>query len=101
MIISYLSNYSNIVLVIIVKEYSILEIQDMMDKGQLTSTQLVEMYLQRIQEIDKNGPKLNSVIELNPDVLEIAKSLDEERAQNGKRGMLHGIPVMLKDNINI
>ncbi len=85
---------------IIVKEYSILEIQDLMDNGQLTSTRLVEMYLKRIQEIDKSGPKLNSVIELNPDALDIAKSLDVERAQKGKRGLLHGIPVMLKDNIN-
>src|SRR5436309_2102687 len=57
------------------------------------------MYLARIEAIDRNGPRLNSVIELNPDALAIAADLDRERASKGARGPLHGIPVLLKDNI--
>jgi len=82
------------------KEYSITEIQDLMKKGKLTAKKLVEMYLNRINELDKNGPKLNSVIEINPEVMSIAESLDEERKNNKVRSSLHGIPVIIKDNIN-
>jgi len=82
------------------KETSIIELQELMDKGQLTAKKLVENYLDRIEEIDVNGPVLNAVIELNPDAFLIAEELDNERKQKGRRSLLHGIPVMLKDNIN-
>lgn len=60
---------------------------------------LAEMYLKRIDEIDRSRPKLNSVIEVNPDALEIAEQLDRERREKGPRGPMHGIPVLIKDNI--
>ena len=82
------------------KEYSIIELQELMDKGQLTAKKLVENYLDRIENIDVNGPKLNAIIELNPDAFLIAEELDAERIEKGKRSLLHGIPIMLKDNIN-
>ncbi|MBD8530461.1 MULTISPECIES: amidase [unclassified Massilia] len=70
-----------------------------MAAGQLSSQQLVKRYLARIAAVDKAGPRLNSVIELNPDALTIAAELDRERAAGKLRGPLHGIPVLLKDNI--
>ena len=70
-----------------------------MAAGRLSSQQLVERYLVRIAAVDKAGPRLNSVIELNPDALGIAAELDRERAAGKPRGPLHGIPVLLKDNI--
>jgi amidase len=70
-----------------------------MRAGKLTSHALVSQYLARIAAIDKAGPKLHSVIELNPDALKIADDLDRERAAGKVRGPLHGIPVLLKDNI--
>jgi len=73
------------------------EIQTLMDNGQLTSVDLVVYYLERIQRYDVD--KLNSVLELNPEVLEIAQALDDERAAGSVRGPMHGIPVLLKDNI--
>jgi amidase len=73
------------------------ELQALMDGGELTSVDLVVYYLERIQRYDVD--KLNSVLELNPDVLEIAQALDEERAAGSVRGPMHGIPVLLKDNI--
>lgn len=73
------------------------ELQALMDNGELTSVDLVVYYLERIQRYDVD--KLNSVLELNPDALEIAQALDEERAAGNVRGPLHGIPVLLKDNI--
>ncbi len=81
-------------------EAGISQIGTALDKGELTCTQVVQLYLDRIQQIDKNGPALNSVIELNPDAIQIAKALDEELAADKKRGPLHGIPIMLKDNID-
>jgi amidase len=80
------------------EDASIIELQEAMDKGTITSRKLVEMYLKRIEEIDRNGPTLNSVIEINPDALEIADKLDKERRVKGARGKLHGIPILLKDN---
>ncbi|MCA9907000.1 MAG: amidase, partial [Anaerolineae bacterium] len=68
-----------------------------MNSGELTSVDLVVYYLDRIQRYDVD--KLNSVLELNPEVLAIAQALDEERAAGSARGPLHGIPVLLKDNI--
>jgi amidase len=75
------------------------EQQAAMQAGKLTSHALVSQYLARIAAIDKAGPRLHAVIELNPDALSIATSLDRERAAGKVRGPLHGIPVLLKDNI--
>lgn len=70
-----------------------------MAAGELTALQIVELYLERIDRLDRHGPTLSSIIEINPDVRAIARSLDEERAAKGPRGPLHGIPILLKDNI--
>lgn len=88
-----------------VKEFELDEItmdgvQKAFQSGQYTSHSLTEKYLARIHEIDKSGPMLNSVIELNPDALQIADALDQERKAKGARGPLHGIPVLIKDNID-
>src|SRR5438105_13914791 len=82
------------------EEATISDLQARLKSGEITTRFLTEAYLRRIQEIDKNGPTLNSVIELNPDALSIAESLDKERKQKGARGPLHGIPVLIKDNID-
>jgi len=82
-----------------VVEASIADLQAAMSSGKITSRELVALYLARIKAIDKAGPKINSVIEVNPDALAIAESLDKERVQSGARGPLHGIPVLIKDNI--
>ncbi len=71
-----------------------------MKSGELSAHSLTQAYLERINEIDKNGPKLNSVIEVNPDALSIADGLDQEPKQKGPRGPMHGIPVLIKDNID-
>jgi len=68
--------------------------------GTLTSEQLVQMYLKRIEAFDEQGPKINSVIALNPKALELARTLDSERKSKGPRSPLHGIPVVLKDNFD-
>ncbi|KTD85119.1 amidase family protein [Paenibacillus etheri] len=81
-------------------EATIPEIQAALEAGEITSKQLVLMYYERIADHDKNGLTINSVLEINPDALFIAESLDVERATKGSRGLLHGIPVLLKDNIN-
>src|SRR5579862_358608 len=65
--------------------------------GQFTSRAVTEWYLARIQALDKNGPRVNAVIELNPEVLAIAEALDRERSAQGSRGPLHGVPVLIKD----
>jgi len=77
----------------------VLEQQAQMAAGKLSSRALVSQYLARIAAIDQRGPRLNSVIELNPDALAIAGAMDRERALKKVRGPLHGIPVLLKDNI--
>ena len=69
-------------------------------EGRLTALALTKAYLARIEAIDRSGPRLNSVIELNPDALAIAEALDAERGKSGPRGPLHGIPVLIKDNID-
>ena len=81
-------------------EISINEIQQGYKDGKYTVKQIVSMYLKRIEEIDQNGPQLNSVIIVNPDALQIAETLDQELASGNSRGMMHGIPVILKDNID-
>ncbi|KAJ3784868.1 amidase signature enzyme [Lentinula aff. detonsa] len=80
-------------------EASILELQDGLDAGQFTSVDLIKAYFARIEEVNLQGPSLRAVIETNPSALEQAASLDAERAVAGKRSLLHGIPVILKDNI--
>jgi amidase len=71
-----------------------------MQQGELTSRQVVAYYLRRIEALDRNGPALNSIIEVNPDALAIADALDAERRATGPRGPLHGVPVILKANID-
>ncbi len=80
-------------------EATIAELQEAMASGRRTSRELVELYRARIAEIDRSGPALRSVIEENPEALEIADALDRERKASGPRGPLHGIPILIKDNI--
>jgi amidase len=81
-------------------EITIPELQDGMKSGKFTSRSLVEKYTGRIDEIDKHGPAVNAIIELNPDAPSIADALDQERKAKGPRGPLHGVPVLIKDNID-
>ncbi|MGN4423230.1 amidase family protein [Bacillus cereus group sp. MYBK30-1] len=81
------------------KELTIHDIQTAMEEGKLTSKELVMYYLYRIAKYDQDGPKINSILEINPDAIFIAEALDHERKTKGVRGPLHGIPVLLKDNI--
>ena len=82
------------------EEITIQELQSKMQSGEESSVSITKAYLERIKEIDKAGPMLNSIIELNPESISIAEGLDLER-KNGKiRGPLHGIPILVKDNIN-
>jgi amidase len=80
-------------------EITIAALQDGMKSGKFTARSLTEKYLARIQEIDQRGPQVKAVIEPNPDALSIAEELDKERQARGPRGPLHGIPVLIKDNI--
>jgi amidase len=84
----------------ILPEWTVSELQEKMESGELTARRLAELYLERINAVDKNGPHLNSVIQLNPDALEIAETLDGERQAGKVRGPLHGIPILIKDNID-
>ncbi len=81
------------------EDATIAELQEGMRSGKYTARKLTELYLQRMGELDQAGPKLNQVLETNPDALEIADALDRERKSKGPRGPLHGIPILLKDNI--
>lgn len=83
-----------------VVEATLAQLSAAMESGDLTAEGLVIAYLERIARIDKDGPALNSVLEINPDALFIARALDQERRLHGPRGPLHGIPVLLKDNID-
>jgi len=80
-------------------EVTVVALQEGMGSGKFTARSLVEEYLRRIEEIDQNGPALNSVIEVNPDARAIAEALDKERKAKGARGPMHGIPILIKDNI--
>ncbi len=82
------------------EEMTIQEMQEKMKSGELTAVSLVQNFLQRIQHLDKNGPVINAVIELNPDATQIAERLDKERQTGRMRGPLHGIPILIKDNID-
>ena len=79
---------------------TISDINDAFDEGTLTSERLVELYLARIEAYENKGPRLNALITLNKNALEIARGLDEERRATGPRSLLHGIPVVLKDNVD-
>lgn len=82
------------------KEYTIAEILEQQASGALTCRALTEAYLERIAAMDQAGPRLNSIIEINPQALEIAEQLDAERAAGQTSGPLHGVPLVLKDNID-
>ena len=79
---------------------SVADIQEAVGAGALTYERLVQLYLNRIEAYDQQGPKLNAVLEIHPRALEIARELDEERRTSGLRGPLHGIPIAIKDNID-
>ncbi|MEJ7735003.1 MAG: amidase family protein, partial [Polyangiaceae bacterium] len=81
------------------EEATLADLARRMSSGEVTARALVERYLERIAAIDASGPKLRSVIETNPDAPAIAAALDAERRARGPRGPLHGIPVLVKDNI--
>jgi len=81
-------------------EITIAELQDGMNSGKFRARSLVENYKSRIEEIDKRGPAVNAVIELNPEAEAIADALDQERKAKGPRGPMHGIPVLIKDNVD-
>jgi amidase len=81
-------------------EITIADLQAGMASGKFSARSITEKYLARIEEIDKHGPALNSVLEVNPDALAIADALDKERKEQHVRGPLHGIPVLIKDNID-
>lgn len=82
-----------------IDEANIIDLQSAMEKGTITSRKLVLYYLSRIAMYDQDGPYINSVMEINPDAIFIAESLDLERKRKGSRGPLHGIPILVKDNI--
>src|SRR5262245_2764229 len=82
------------------EEATAAQLQEWMSSGRYTSRQITELYLTRIEEIDRGGPALRSVSEVNPDALSIADALDAERRAKGPRGPLHGVPVLIKDNID-
>ncbi len=81
-------------------ETTVQALQSAMDSGRLTAVAIARAYLERIEALDQRGPALRSVLELNPDALAIAETLDQERKNKGPRGPLHGIPVLIKDNLD-
>lgn len=82
------------------EEISVTELQARYESGDLTTRQVVQAYLDRIEAVDRSGPSLNSVLSVNPNALDIAGRLDQERRDGTVRGSLHGVPILLKDNIN-
>ncbi|WP_340103479.1 amidase [Rhodohalobacter sp. 8-1] len=82
------------------EEINISELQERYESGDLTSNQVVRAYLNRIETIDQTGPSLNSILTVNGNALDIASRLDQERRDGNVRGPLHGVPILLKDNIN-
>jgi amidase len=83
-----------------VEDARLADLQIGLERGTFTSRDLVQAYLRRIEDLDRRGPSLHSIIEINPDAVNIADALDRERKARGPRGPLHGIPVLLKDNID-
>lgn len=81
-------------------ELTVADLQQRMERGESSASRLAELYLGRIEALNRRGPELRAVIETNPEALEIAAALDRERREKGPRGPLHGIPVLLKDNID-
>ena len=81
-------------------ETTIADLQAAMNAGDLAAVSLADYYLRRIEALDRTGPAVNSIVEVNPDAFEIAESLDRERQAQGPRGPMHGIPVVIKDNID-
>lgn len=82
------------------EEVTVQQLAEGMASGRWTARSIAEQYLARIEAVDRAGPRLNAVIELNPEALELADRLDAERKTRGPRGMLHGIPVLVKDNLD-
>jgi amidase len=82
------------------EEITVTELQEQYENGDLTTRQVVQAYLDRIEAIDQSGPSLNSIMTVNSNALDIADRLDQERRDGNVRGPLHGIPILLKDNIN-
>lgn len=83
-----------------IADMSVVELQRAMQAGKLSAQEITRRYIRRIQLLDKRGPQLRAVLEVNPDALAIAAALDKERRTKGPRGPLHGIPILLKDNID-
>ena len=81
-------------------EVSVADLQQQMGRGERSAEQITQAYLDRVAALDRRGPALHSVIETNPEALAIARALDGERKATGARGPLHGIPVLVKDNID-
>ena len=84
----------------LIERSTVLDLQEAMNNGELSSLELVRMCLDRIAAYDKQGPTINAVLSLNPQAMDIALALDEERASSGARSALHGIPVVVKDTFN-
>jgi amidase len=82
------------------EEATVASLQDGMKSGKYTARAIAELYLGRIHALDKQGPSVHSVIETNPEALQISDDLDAERKARGPRGPLHGIPALIKDNIH-
>ena len=82
------------------EEATFTELSESMALGNRTSVEITQLYLDRIAALDRDGPRLRSIIDTNPEAIEIAERLDEERAAGSLRGPLHGIPIVLKDNID-
>lgn len=83
-----------------IEETTIAQLQDATKSGRQIARSMTELYLARIDQIDQRGPAINSIIELNPDALAIAAKLDQERKNGKLRGPLHGVPILIKDNID-
>ncbi len=81
-------------------ELDVRELQGLMEKGEYSSRQITELYIKRIKEVDQAGPKTKAVVELNPEAMVIAEALDKERRDGKVRGPLHGIPILIKENID-
>lgn len=82
------------------EEATMTDLASAMERGERTSVEIVQRYLDRIEALDRGGPRLRSIIETNPEAVDIARALDEERAAGGVRGPLHGIPIVVKDNVD-